>query len=185
MFRTDPAPFLARLGQVVVRPVDEPDGTLRADASALAFVRFATACPPPQAWTGRQRLRGALVPSGTLIATFDRQGGYGCADGSAHTGLLLAVIAPDLRGPDWIAHVGFLDVLEQMRHPVGGQVVQAPAASRPAWLGPPRPPVPHAPLVRRRVPFLGGDLRRAGAGAQLCDDADQYCVVEMARHLDG
>jgi hypothetical protein len=184
MFRADPTPYLARLGQVIVRPMTSPDGELTPDASALAFVRFATCCPPSARWAGRQRVRNVIVSPGTLIATFSSDGRYGCADGSAHAALLLAVVAPNTNGPDWIAHVGYLDVLEQIRHPQNDTVIIAPAAARPAWLGPPRPPVPHAPLARRRLPFLNGDLRRLGARALLCDDADQYCLVQLAPRPD-
>jgi hypothetical protein len=185
MFRIDPSPFLARLGHVLVRPLPQ-EGAYAADASALAFVHFATACPAAQAWAPLQRVRAVSGVSGVLVATFDGEGRYGCADGSAHAAIALALVAPEPRASDWIEQVGYLEVLEQMRHAPTASMVVMPAHTRPGWLGPSTAPLPHAPLRCRRLPFLGGDLRRAGRDALLCDDADQYWTVGLSRRpVDG
>lgn len=179
MFHADPAPYLARLGLILRRP-DPSDTVYAPDASAVAFVCFATGCPPPARWRLGQRLRRGLpVAPGVLVATFDADGRYGCADGSAHAALALAVVPPDPQGADWVAQMGFLEVLEQQRHPSSASMVVAPVTAQRAALGPLEPPLPPAPLRRRRLPFVGGDLRRLGAGALLCDDADQYGLVAL------
>jgi hypothetical protein len=182
MFRIDATPFLSRLGHVLVRPQPTETG-YAADASARAFVQFATACPAIESWCPLQRVRGVSAISGVLVATFDDEGRYGCADGSAHAAIALALVAPAPRASDWIEQVGYLEVLEQMRHAPTASMVVMPAHTRPEWLGPATAPLPYAPLRRRRLPFLGGDLRRAGRDATLCDDADQYWTVGLSRRL--
>jgi hypothetical protein len=170
-----PTPYLARLGSMVALPLDGGD-PMPTDASAIAFVRFVTACPAPEAWAPGANLRGLVAMPGLLVATFGPEGRYGCADGSAHCGLLLRVVAPDPMADDAVAQAGFVELLEQPPHPPGGAGARAPARDRAA-----PPPMPWAPLRRRRLPFVRGDRRRLGGGP-LADDADQYRVVELRRH---
>ena len=180
-FRADPAAYLLRLGQMVVPPSsDQPD--LTPDASAIAFVCHATSCPPPTTWRGVLSLRGLAVIPGTAVATFTRERRYCCADGTSNAGLAMGIVLPNPHSDDWIEQAGYLDLLEQARHPVAIPIATAPTelhALRTARGGPGYS-VPYSPLQRRRLPFLRGQLRRGGRQFSLMDDADQYCVIELA-----
>ena len=123
-----------------------------------------------------------LTPDASAVATFTSERRYGCADGTSNAGLALRIVLPNPHSDDWIEQAGYLDLLEQARHPVAIPIATAPTelhALRTARGGPGYS-VPYSPLQRRRLPFLRGQLRRGGRQFSLMDDADQYCVIELA-----
>jgi len=74
------------------------------DGQCVAFVREATGAPHTSRWFAGQSVRGADLPTGTLIATFGTNGRYeNDTKGRSHAALYLAQSAVGLRVLDqWI-----------------------------------------------------------------------------------
>jgi hypothetical protein len=81
-------------------------GKMVGNGQCIAFVHAVTTIPPTPFWRKGPKVKGATLPSGTIIATFDVNGRYGNhTDGSSHGAVYIRQTAQGIIVLDqWTGH---------------------------------------------------------------------------------